>query len=210
MCMGINIENSYLLLVRTCSFFFFFFFFFFFLVLPANTLNRPLNKSWWRVHNNGASPCWKKSTDNNLKQMSLPSQVRNEPRRWILHRTPEGTEEATRLPISSAAPRVLHGTSSLPYCHPNAVQDQVNGWNQPCALTIPADGKCIHPTAVRIPPTKIKTSAAQPSERSQNSQPWAGPITSHARCVGQHPLAPATLSPWWIQLFSVRTYSILS
>ena len=48
--------------------------------------------------------------------------------------------------------------------------------------------KCIHPAAVRIPPTKLKTSAARLSERLQNSQPFPGPVTglSPARCAGQH------------------------
>ena len=83
---------------------------------------------------------------------------------------------------------VLRRVAPLPYYHPNAAQNQVNGRNQPCALSIPGDGKCIHPAVVKIPPTKLKTSAARLSERLQNSQPFPGPVTglSPARCAGQH------------------------
>ena len=85
---------------------------------------------------------------------------------------------------------VLRRVAPLPNYHPNAAQDQVNGWNQLSALSIPGDGKCIHPAAVRTPwpPPKLKTSAARLSERLQSSRPFPGPVTglSPARCTGQN------------------------
>ena len=78
-----------------------------------------------------------------------------------------------------------HRVALLPKYHPNAAQDQMDGWNQPCVLHLPGDCECIHPTAVRIPPMGIKLQQLG----RQNACKTVNRVRAQSpgRCVGPTP-----------------------